>query len=168
VLQRQGGRIVGGSTYEVRLRRARAVRPVSRIRITLERIRVLDDHDPWLKERGEIRLGACVAFNDDPHRRHVVHLPQRGTMKVGSGGSLEVHATLFDGYVAESDNMTLTVAPVEQDWLDADDALRVYRRHFNGPPERWVGAVGPDDDASGGGERLSDWMLWYRVESLPI
>jgi photosystem II stability/assembly factor-like uncharacterized protein len=169
ILQRQGGRIVGGSTYEIRLRRARALHPVSRIRITLERVQVLDDHDPWLKRAGEFELRACVAFNDEPSRRHWARIPERGTARIASGGTWEPNAVLFDGFVAEADNMSVSIAPVEHDWLDPDDRLCVYRRGFNGPPERWVGRYTPDDEPRPQDpERLADWAVWLRIESLRI
>ena len=48
VLQQQGGEVVGGSTYELRLNRARGLHPVSHVRVILEKVRILDDHDPCL------------------------------------------------------------------------------------------------------------------------
>jgi hypothetical protein len=65
--------------------------------------------------------------------------------------------------------MSISLLPIEEDWLDPDDELSLYRRHFNGPPETWVGRFDPDDEPPGSeAEKLSDWMLWYRIESIKI
>ncbi len=167
VMQRQGGTIVGGSTYEVRLRRAAGLKPVSRIRVTLDKVRIRDDHDPFLKGAGELSFLACVGFNDDPCRRHVVRLPFRGTYQMSdTSGEHPIDACLFDGYVAEDDSMTVTIQPVEHDLLDPDDPLCRFARRWNFPPETWVGRYGPADEPAPDAERVGDWDLWYRIESL--
>jgi len=169
VMQRQGGRIIGGSTFELRLRRAKALHPVSRIRVILEKVRVLDDHDPWIKGRGEFQFNACVGFNGDGCRRHLRRLPDCGSYKIGDWPGCNeqvIDACLFDGFVAEEDRMTLSLLPVEQDLLDPDDPLSRYRRIFNGPPETWVGRYGPADQGPGDPEALGDWQVWYRIESV--
>jgi len=171
VMQRQDGEIVGGSTFELRLRRARGLHPVSHVRVILEKVRITDDHDPWFKGRGEFSFAASVGFNDVPDRRHTVRLPPRGTIKIGDRPGANEHrldVCVFDGFVAEADRMTIEIAPTEHDWLTRDDRLCRYRRRFDGPPETWVGRHGPDDEGPADPERLSDWMLWYRVESLPL
>ncbi|MGH8352634.1 MAG: WD40/YVTN/BNR-like repeat-containing protein [Pseudomonas sp.] len=169
VMQRQGGRIIGGSTFELRLRRAKALHPVSRIRVILEKVRVLDDQDPCFKGRGEFQFNACVGFNDDACRRHFRRLPHCGSYKISDwpGCNEQVIETcLFDGFVAEEDRMTVALLPVEQDLLDPDDVLRRYRRIFNGPPETWVGRYSPGDEGQGDPEALGDWQVWYRIESV--
>jgi hypothetical protein len=171
VVQMQGGNVVGGSTYELRLNRARKMLPVSRIRIVLEKVRILDDHEPWFKGRGEFRFAAAVRFNNDTCRRYVARVPERGSLKIGdSPGSNErtLNACLFDGFVAETDRMELAILPEEQDWLDPDDPLGRYYRQFDGPPESWVGAYRPGDEAGSDPERQADWLVWYRIESIPI
>lgn len=169
VMQRQGGRIVGGSTFELRLRRARAMHPVSRIRVILEKVRILDDKDPCFKGAGEFRFNACVAFNDDPCRRHFRRLPHDGYYKISDRPGRNEHlidTCLFDGFVAEADRMMVSFLPVEWDLFDPDDVLSRYRRIFNGPPETWVGRYGPGDEGQGDPEALGDWLVWYRIESV--
>lgn len=172
VIQMQGGAIVGGSTYVLRLNRARKLLPVSRIRIVLEKVRILDDHEPWFKGKGEFRFATSVTFNNERCRRHIARVPERGVLKIGDRpGSNErtLNACVFDGLVAESDRMQLAILPEEQDWLDPDDPLGRYYRQFEGPPESWVGIYGPDDEPAGSDpERQADWLVWYRIESVPI
>jgi hypothetical protein len=99
-------------------------------------------------------------------------VPERGVLKIGDRpGSNErtLNACVFDGLVAESDRMELAILPEEQDWLDPDDPLGRYYRQFEGPPESWVGIYGPDDESAGSDpERQADWLVWYRIESVPI
>ncbi len=172
VMQRQGGEIVGGSTYEVRLTRAAAMHPVSRIRVILEKVRILNDHDPWIKGRGEFHFTACVSFNDDTCRRHWYRIPQKGCYKISDWpgrNEQELNICVFDGFVAEKDNMSISLLPIEEDWLDPDDELSLYRRHFNGPPETWVGRYEPEDEPPESDlEKQGDWMLWYRIESVKL
>ena len=82
VMQGQHGRVIGGSTFEVRVRRAAALHPVSRIRVTLEKVRILDDKDRWFKGAGEFQFDAWIEFNDDPCRRHFRRLPHKGSYRI--------------------------------------------------------------------------------------
>lgn len=171
-IQMQGGKVVGGSTYELRMRRARGLLPISHIRVVLEKVRILDDHDPWIKGAGEFRFTTVVGFNDRPDRRTTRRVPSRGILRISDKpgrNEREIDACIFDGYVTENDRMEVAIVPVEEDWLDPDDSLCRYRRRFDGPPETWVGRHTPDDEpASADPERVGDWRLWYRVESLPL
>jgi hypothetical protein len=169
VMQRQGGIIVGGSTFEVRLRRAKAMHPVSRIRIILEKVRVLEDKDHWLKGAGEFQFDACIAFSGDPCRRHFRRLPHYGFYKISDrkGHNEQIIDTcIFDGFVAEQDWMTISLLPVERDLIGPDDKLSRYHRVFDGPPETWVGRYKPIDEGQPDPEALSDWLVWYRIESV--
>ncbi len=172
VLQRQAGEIVGGSTYELRLRRAADLHPVSRIRVVLEKVRILDDHDPCIRGRGEFSFSTCVGFNDERCRRHWRRLPQKRYYKISDWpkhNELELDECIFDGFVAESDNMLISILPNEADWPDPDDAASRYLRRFNGPPENWVGRYAPNDELPDrDSERMADWMVWYRVESVRL
>jgi photosystem II stability/assembly factor-like uncharacterized protein len=170
-MQRQDGEIIGGSTFELRPSRARGLHPVSHLRVILEKVGVAFDHDPWLKGRGEFSFATSVMFNDDDCRRHTVRVPRHGEVKIGDKPPPAEHTfdvCIFDGYVAEGESMTLEIAPTEHDWLDPDDELMRYRRDFTSPPEDWVGSYTPDDEPGGDVERLSDWMVWYRIESLRL
>jgi len=171
VMQRQAGALVGGSTFELRLTRAPKALPVSRIRVTLEKVQILDDKEPWFKGRGDFVFRSTVDFNQDAGRRHQVRMPERGVVKISDkpGRNVrELDVCVFDGYLTDADRMTFSVQPVEQDWLDPDDKLTRFRRAFDGPPESWVGRYGPGDEAPGAdSESLPDWKVWYRIESLP-
>ena len=147
-------------------------RPLIKSRIVLEKVRILDDHEPWFKGKGEFRFAVSVTFNNERCRRHIARVPERGELKISDRpgkNEVQLNVCVFDGLVAESDRMQLAILPVEQDWLDPDDPLGRYYRRFEEPPESWVGLYGPDDEPAGGDpERQADWLLWYRIESLPI
>jgi photosystem II stability/assembly factor-like uncharacterized protein len=172
VIQMQGGDIVGGSTYQLRLNRARKLLPVSRIRVVLEKVRILDNHEPWFKGRGDFQFTTCVAFNNERTRRHTSRVPEQGVLKISdAAGQNErvLNVCIFDGLVAETDAMQFAILPVEKDWLDPDDLLARYHRYFRGPPESWVGRYAPDDEpVDSDPERQKDWLMWYRIESVPI
>ena len=172
VMQRQDGTIVGGSTYELRLKRAKGLHPVSRIRVILEKVRILNDREPWFKGRGDFNFTSCVSFNKDRCRRHWVRVPQKGNLKISDStgtNEFELNVCVFDGYVAEKDNMSVSLLPIEDDWLDPDDELSLYRRDFSYPPETWVGSYAPGDEAfQDDVEIQKDWMLWYRIESVKL
>jgi photosystem II stability/assembly factor-like uncharacterized protein len=172
VIQMQGGEMVGGSTYELRLRRAKGLHPVSHIRVILEKVRIVDDHDPWFKGAGEFHFTTVVSFNDDECRRHFRRIPQKGRLKIhdkAGRNEREINECIFDGYVAESDRMEISILPIEEDWLDPDDPLSRYRRTFDGPPEMWLGRYTPGDESSTKDpEMLKDWYVWYRVESVRL
>jgi len=74
---------------------------------------------------------------------------------------------IFDGFVAERDRMTIALLPVEKD-LFGKDQLALYRRKFDNPPENWVGRYGPGDETGSDPEALAEWLVWYRIETIPF
>ncbi|MBZ0280552.1 MAG: hypothetical protein K8L97_07400 [Anaerolineae bacterium] len=171
IMQRQKGEIVGGSTYELRLKRAAKLLPVSRIRVILEKVEILNDHDPWIKGAGDFTFITALTFNDDPCRRQYCRVPQKGNIHISdfpSKNTAVLDVCVFDGLVMENDNMQLSVLPVEEDWLDPDDELKRYSRSFSAPPESWVGSYTPTDETGEDPESLKEWRIWYRVESVRL
>jgi hypothetical protein len=149
VMQRQGGKIIGGSTYEVRLLRAARLHPVSRIRVLLESLMV----DPRLLSR-ERELTTVISFNDDRFRRH--SRPLEGEDDRGKD------FCLFDGYVAEEDNMTIAL----EDRQERGERRTIYRRQFASPPEAWVGEYATSHEPSERGDHRV--AMHYRIESVPF
>jgi hypothetical protein len=62
VVQEQAGSVVGGSTYELRLNRARGLHPVSHIRVVVEHLQVGN-------ARAHPRLVATLSINGEPSRQ---------------------------------------------------------------------------------------------------
>jgi hypothetical protein len=170
VLQLQNGEIVGGSTYDLRLNTVAGLHPVSHIRVILEKVRILDDLEPWFKGRGDFQFNTQVEFNDNPCRRMVRRFPERGVYKISDAPGYNeqtIDQCIFDGYVSGSDTMTVTVQPVEKDTFDCDDIPARYMRNFEGSPETWVGKYTPDDEADDP-EKKEQWMVWYSIESVRL
>jgi photosystem II stability/assembly factor-like uncharacterized protein len=172
VYQQQRGQIMGGNTYEIRLKRAKGLHPVSKIRVVLERVQILNDHDPCLKGKGEFVFNAYITFNKNPNRRHRIRVPEYGFISIGDKGAKsvrELNVVLYEGFVGVEDNMEVTILPIELDYFDPDDQLVRYSRIFMAPPETWLGEYVPgDEEQSADLESLADWRVWYRVESLPL
>jgi hypothetical protein len=164
VFQRRDGLLIGGSTFEFRLTRARGLAAVSRIRIVLEKVRITDKH-AHLFARDEYRFKVAVGFNESPCRQHEVALPHKGYLKP-KHKEIALDACVFEGYVAESDRLRLAILPSDHS-LFHDHPLVLFSRAFDGPPETWVGQYRPDDETPDP-EHLKDWDVWYRIESLPL
>ncbi|MEM7392629.1 MAG: hypothetical protein AAF492_09795, partial [Verrucomicrobiota bacterium] len=81
ICQKQQGDMVGGSTYEIRVKRTRGMHPVSRIRIVLEQVQILGDHDSGFEGHGTFVFNAEVTFNKNPNRRYTVRVPKRGVIQ---------------------------------------------------------------------------------------
>lgn len=170
VMQRQSGEIVGGSTYEFRLKRAAGLHPVSRIRVVLEKVKILDDKEPWFKGAGDFKFFTRVAFNNDECRASYKKIPLSGALKISDKpgkNEMDLNVCIYEGYAAETDKLSFDILPIEKDTFDADDNLTLYSRSFNGAPETWVGNYKPGDE-SGDPESKKDWQVWYRIESLPL
>ncbi|HWI93040.1 MAG TPA: hypothetical protein VNT20_17305 [Flavisolibacter sp.] len=168
IMQRQGGKIVGGSTFELRLNRPSIKLPVTRIRIMLEKVEIRHDHDWWIKGKGEIYFNSTVMINHESCRTYSKRLPERGVIKVSDKkgrNQLKADVCLFDGYIADKESITLKIQPMERDTFTPDDKLALYQKEFNNAPGTWVGNYGPDDEVNDK-ENLRDWKVWYRIESL--
>jgi hypothetical protein len=149
VTQRQGGKIIGGSTYEVQLLRAARPHPVSRIRVLLESLLV----DPRLLSR-EKEVTAVVSFNNDRFRKH---------FRTIEDGAEET--CLFDGYVAEEDSMTITLTVEGEDEDKREHSATIYHRQFDCPPEAWAGEYTSAPDPA---QKHSRMAMRYRIESVPF
>jgi hypothetical protein len=156
----------------LRLNRGRTLLPVSRIRIVLEKVRILDDHEPWFKGRGAFCFTTRLTLNRERCHRHVARVPETGVLKISDRpgrNERTLNVCVFDGLVTESDRMEFAILPEEQDWLDPNDPLGRYYRQFEGAPEGWVGVYGPGDEPVGSDpERLGDWQVQCRIESIAL
>jgi hypothetical protein len=104
-------------------------------------------------QKGEVR--AEVSFNDDRFRRHPHELELRDGKKTGE-------TCLFDGYVAEEDNMAIAITVNGENVKHK--TRTIYEHRFNGPPEAWVGEysnTGIEDAA-----RKERNSVRYRIDSI--
>lgn len=135
------------------------------VRVTLERIEVLDDHDPLWFNPGEIRFGSCVTVAGDRTRRRLERFPTVGVYRMHAGVQV-IERTIFDAPVTAREDLTIEISGVEEDFLTPDDELAPYARRLSGDPSEWAGRYGPDDEVADP-EARGDWRLWYRVDVTP-
>lgn len=154
VVQEQAGSVVGGSTYELRLNRARGLHPVSHIRVVVEHLQVGN-------ARAHPRLVATLSINGEPSRQYSRFLGRRWRDVEPVPG-----LCVFDGYVAESDRASFTITEFDEDRSADETAHAWYRREFDCPPEMWVGRFGSDENPDP--ETSGDLRISYRVESMPL
>jgi hypothetical protein len=142
-------------------------RPIEgpRLRVVLERIRVRDDLDPFIKGRGEIALTTTVHSPDNGGKVERHRLPDDGFFRVSDrpgANELELERPIFEGYVAR--DLRVAIAGGEHDTFDRDDVLGKYTRLFHGDPDEWLGSYGPGDEGPVEPEDMLSWQLWYRIE----
>jgi hypothetical protein len=124
--------------------------PVSRIRIVLEKVRNLDDHEPWFKGRGEFRFAAAVRFNNDTCAGTLLACRSARSLKIGDSresNERTLNACLFDGFVAETDRMELAILPEEQECSIRTIRSVVTTVSLMVRLRVWVGAYRPGDEA---------------------
>lgn len=135
-----------------------------RVRVVLERIQVLDDLDPFIKGKGEFRFRGRVYSRNNGGLSSELRFPQQGHYSISDvpgHNIVQLDLVLFEGFV--EDHLAVELTGIEMDTFDRDDKLCPYRRVFDGPPDRWLGAYGPRDEKIDL-EDLDTWRVWYRVE----
>jgi len=133
----------------------------SKIRVVLERIRILDDRDPWPKGAGEVELSAIVRTESNGGFEQRTRLPANGAFKLSSGDELELEATIFEGFA--EDDLGIRIDAVERDTHDPDDNLGSYTRTFSCDAESWLGRYGPGSPPIDP-EHVGYWQVFYRIE----
>ena len=134
-----------------------------KVKVILDRIKILDDKDPLIFGKGEIKFTSLVMPDQDESRKQVVNLPEKGVYRVSdkSGkNEIDLGVTIFDGYAL--DNLVIGIAGKEVDWFGRDDKFRRYFRSFIGNPTKWYGKYQPGDEYRDK-ENVGDWQLWYRI-----
>ena len=135
-----------------------------KIRVTLEKIQVTDDREPWFKGKGEFQFLARVLTRDNGGHDIATRFPRAKHYKLGDKpGENEViiEESIFDGYV--EGNLFVQIGGVELDTFDPDDQLCAYKRAFAGRPVDWLGSYCPSDTRKTV-EDVGGWRVWYRIE----
>jgi hypothetical protein len=136
----------------------------NRIRITLHWIQILDNLEPFYKERGEFRFKFRVTTGAGTHE---TRFPQEGHYEISdhpSWNKVNLEKVLYDGEASEK--LVIELDGEELDTLSANDHLDSYRREFQGPAESWLGRYEPMDENQGNPdpENLSNWRVCYSIE----
>jgi hypothetical protein len=126
--------------------------PNKRVRVVLDRIKVLDTDGPLVQGRGQVSLTARVASAANGGIEVVTRLPTTGGIPVGANGAvIEIGKEIFRG-IAEGE------LEVEVWGGDKPDAHCHYRRTIK-PGTAFRPSDEPRDP-----ENVGDWQLWYHVE----
>ena len=134
------------------------------VMVVIDKIRILDDKDPWLKGKGELTFTSVVVPDHDTNRKQVTRLPEKGVYHVGDKpgkNDIELGVTVFQG-VVKNKSLSFTISGKEIDLFDPDDELARYHREFAGDPAEWYGKYYPGDEYLDA-EDVGDWAIWYRI-----
>jgi hypothetical protein len=136
----------------------------TRVKVMLDRIRIMRDYDPLIKGKGELVFTSVIVPDNDETAKQVMRLPGSGVYSISDKpgeNDLELGVTLFEG-VVKNGSLAITIGGQEMDFFDPDDDLTRYRRDFSGNPETWFGDYRPGDEYLDK-EDVGDWALWYRI-----
>lgn len=134
------------------------------VRVVLEKIRILEDREPFFKGRGEFRFYSKVYSPDNGGRLEKFTFPEKGHFKLGDkSGQNEViiNRVIFDDFVNHS--LLIQIGGLELDTFDPDDRLCTYKRHFHGNPEEWIG-IYAQHSGEVSIEQVGGWNVWYSIE----
>jgi hypothetical protein len=132
-----------------------------RVRVILERVKILDAFGPLVHGSGQVRLTARVTSTNTGGLGAVTTLPPTGAYPVlhrPEGHIINVNKELFRGTVV--DDLTVEVFSAES---DEKEHTCYYRRTFKGGAGSWIGSYRPSDQPHDP-ENVGDWQLWYRIE----
>lgn len=136
-----------------------------KLRVVLEKIQILDDHDPWIKGRGEICFHTRVGTQNNGGILQKHRLPEKGIYKVSDKPGrniVELNQEIFCGYA--KDDLRVEIVATELDTFDPDDTIGKYSRVYCQDASEWYGRYSPDDETPIDPEDLISWRVWYRIE----
>lgn len=136
----------------------------TRVKVILDRIRIMRDYDPLIKGKGELVFTTVVTPDNDETAQQVTRLPGSGVYSVSDkpgGNEIHLGTTVFEG-VVKNGSLSVNIGGREMDLFDPDDDLTRYSRVFSGNPETWFGDYRPVDEYLDK-EDVGDWALWYRI-----
>ena len=142
----------------------------ARIRVTLRWLQILDNLEPFFKEKGEFRFRSVVSSENRGGIQHETRFPEEGHWAISDHPAWNrerVNRVLFEGDV--DDHLVIELFGEELDKMSANDMLDTYRREFRGPVETWLGTYGPGEDIaedqdSDDPEMMSNWRIFYDIE----
>ena len=139
-----------------------------RVRVTLERVRLLGRHEPWFTRPGQMHFESVVIPNGDPHRAVRCRIPAKGAFTATGTAPVEVDTVIFDDFVERGATLGLLLGGVGLDPMHgfvSHNPLARYRRFLGGAIQSWAGTWQPGDERDDP-EALADWQLWYRIDLL--
>jgi len=135
-----------------------------RLRVTLDKIQILDDREPFFKGKGEFRFYSRVFTPDNGGIITKHTFPRSGYFSRGEAAGeneIQLEQVIFDDFVEKA--LYIQIGGLELDTIDPDDQLCTYKRLFNGKPLEWIGEYAAHSGEMNV-EDVGGWRLWYRVE----
>ncbi len=133
-----------------------------RVRVIVEKIKVLDAFGPLVHGSGQVRLTARVtSTGGGSGSTH--SLPPTGAYPVQhrpEGHVIDVNREVFRGTVV--DDLSVEISSAEDEFKEP---ACYYRRTFQGNAESWLGSYRPSDQQRDP-ENVGDWHVWYRIERM--
>jgi hypothetical protein len=135
-----------------------------RIRIVLRWIQILDNLEPFYKERGEFRFKSRVTTGAGVHE---TRFPEEGHYEISdhpAWNKVNLDKVLYEGD-AGGGPVVVELFGEEIDTLSRNDQLENYRREFSGPVESWLGHYEPHDEGgvSKDPEHMTNWRVCYDI-----
>lgn len=135
----------------------------ARIRLILEKVRILDYFGPLVHGSGRVSLISRVTTAADGTTGAITRLPSTGAYTVPNrpdGYTIEIQREIFRGGV--KDNLTVEIFSAESEEAKHEC---YYKRVFKGKVEGWLGLCKPSDQVKDP-ENVGDWQVWYRIEKI--
>ena len=139
----------------------------TRIRVTLRWLQILDDLEPFFKDKGEFVFWAKV-WTDNGGQVQETRLPRKGYYPISDHPRWNrlnnLDKVLFEGEVV--DHLAIELRGEELDQFSANDQLEFYSRTFTGPIQDHVSVIQPGDEGSDDPESMSNWRVGYEIEAV--
>ncbi len=139
----------------------------TRIRVTLRWLQILDDLEPFFKDKGEFVFWAKV-WTDNGGQVQETRLPRKGHYPISDHPRWNrlnnLDKVLFEGEVV--DHLAIELRGEELDQFSANDQLEFYSRTFTGPIQDHVSVIQPGDEGSDDPESMSNWRVGYEIEAV--
>ncbi len=140
----------------------------TRIRVTLRWLQILDNLEPFFKEKGEFVFRAKVSTDNHGGQVQETRLPRKGHYAISDrprwNRLKDLDRVLFEGEV--TDHLVVELRGDELDQFTANDQLDDYTRTFTGPITEQLGLIQPGDEGSDDPENMSNWRIGYEIEAV--
>ena len=140
----------------------------TRIRVTLRWLQILDDLEPFFKDKGEFVFWAKVWTDNAGGKVQETRTPRKGHYPISDHPRWnrlnDLDKVLFEGEV--TDHLEIQLRGEELDQFSANDELEFYHRTFSGPIQDYMRLIQPGDEGSDDPENMSNWRVGYEIEAV--
>ena len=140
----------------------------TRIRVTLRWLQILDDLEPFFKDKGEFVFWAKVWTDNGGGVVQETRMPRKGHYPISDHPRWNrlnnLDKVLFEGEVV--DHLAIELRGEELDQFTDNDQLEFYSRTFTGPIGDHVALIQPGDEGSDDPENMVNWRIGYEIEAV--